>query len=571
MSFERAIETDVLVIGGGMAGFFAAIKAREQGLKVTMVDKGYVSKIGSTAFAGGYYGVFNPEWGDDFDASMAQICQLGEYINHRDWAAIVLRESYQRYQDLASWGVDFVRDQNGKLHINRRGALECLNLYRRKYTPIMRRKMEEIGVEIIDHVMMTDLLKQNGIIVGAVGFHTRNGVFYSFKSKATVMTMGTGSFKQGPMPIASFTADGEAMAYRVGAEITGKEFSFGERSAGILADYPAWRGHGMATVRFARYMNAEGEEITFRTGRYPDLRETTSFFEVHAGRGPIYWNLDATTPEDVKSILHHQKATGTNIESERIGLDFSKGGKIEMVGGAFTGSGAHGGTTGICPVNTWGASSLPGLFAAGDGCGSRQSGSAFIGPEAGLRDASVTGARAGMGAAEYARQAAEPEVDGAEIGRLRETIYQPLERKGGFSPRWLTQQLQNLMLPYYVWLVKQGDRMQATLTLVEFLKNNIVPKVKAKDIHDLRLAWETKSMVLNAEMMLQASIFRMESRGSHYREDYPRRDDPDWLAWVKLKEDNGEMKLWKEPIPKEWWPDLSIPYKKRYLYRFPGE
>lgn len=571
MQSEKVFSTDVLVIGGGMAGTFAAVKAREQGLKVTLVDKGYVSKIGSTAFAGGYYGVFNPEWGHDFDASIAQICQLGEYINHRDWAEIVLRESYQRYQDLVSWGVGFVKDENGKLHINRRGALECLNLYRRKYTPIMRRKMEEIGVEIIDRVMMTDLLKQDGVIVGAVGFHTRSGVFYTFKSKATVMTMGTGSFKQGPMPTASFTADGEAMAYRAGLEITGKEFSFGERSAGILADYPAWRGHGMATVRFARYMNAEGEEITFRTGRYPDLRETTSFFEVHAGRGPIYWNLDAATPEDVKSILHHQKATGTNIESERIGLDFSKGGKIEMVGGAFTGSGAHGGTTGICPVNTWGASSLPGLFAAGDGCGSRQSGSSFPGPEAGLRDASVTGARAGLGAAEYARKVAAPHIAEIEVTRLRETSYQPMERKGGFPPWWLTQQLQNLMLPYYVWLVKHGDRMQATLTLVEFLKTHIVPKLKAKDIHELRLAHETKSMTLNAEMMLRASIFRTESRGSHYREDYPRRDDPEWLAWVKLKEENGEMKLWKELIPKEWWPDLSIPYKKRYLYRFSGE
>ena len=130
---------------------------------------------------------------------------------------------------------------------------------------------------------------------------------------------------------------------------------------------------------------------------------------------------------------------------------------------------------------------------------------------------------------------------------------------------------QNLMLPYYVWLVKHGDRMQAILTPVEFLKNHIVPKLKAKDIHELRLAHETKSMALNAEMMLRASIFRTESRGSHYREDYPRRDDPEWLAWVKLKEDNGEMKLWKEPIPKEWWPDLSIPYRKRYLYRFSGE
>jgi succinate dehydrogenase/fumarate reductase flavoprotein subunit len=79
-------------------------------------------------------------------------------------------------------------------------------------------------------------------------------------------------------------------------------------------------------------------------------------------------------------------------------------------------------------------------------------------------------------------------------------------------------------------------------------------------------------MVLNAEMRLRSSLFRTESRGTHYREEYPRRDDPTWLAWVKLKADEqGKMTLVKVPIPKEWWPDLSKPYEERYPFRFPGE
>ena len=114
-------------------------------------------------------------------------------------------------------------------------------------------------------------------------------------------------------------------------------------------------------------------------------------------------------------------------------------------------------------------------------------------------------------------------------------------------------------------------RRTIVLTVVEFLKDDLVPKLIAKDAHELRLAHETKNMVLNAEMILRSSLFRTESRGVHYREDYPRRDDPSWLAWVKLKEEHGQMKLWKEPIPKEWWPDLSKPYEERYPVRFPGE
>ena len=85
------------------------------------------------------------------------------------------------------------------------------------------------------------------------------------------------------------------------------------------------------------------------------------------------------------------------------------------------------------------------------------------------------------------------------------------------------------------------------------------------------MAHETKNMVLSAEMKLRASLFRKESRGTHYREDYPLRDDKEWLAWVKIKEENGEMTLTKEPIPEKWWPDQTIPYEERYPIRFPGE
>jgi succinate dehydrogenase/fumarate reductase flavoprotein subunit len=78
-------------------------------------------------------------------------------------------------------------------------------------------------------------------------------------------------------------------------------------------------------------------------------------------------------------------------------------------------------------------------------------------------------------------------------------------------------------------------------------------------------------MVLNAEMMLRASLFRTESRGQHYREDHPRRDDPEWLAWIKIKEEDGKMKAIKVPVPEKWWPKLSVPYEERYPSRFLGE
>jgi succinate dehydrogenase/fumarate reductase flavoprotein subunit len=135
----------------------------------------------------------------------------------------------------------------------------------------------------------------------------------------------------------------------------------------------------------------------------------------------------------------------------------------------------------------------------------------------------------------------------------------------------VTETIQNLMIPYYILGIKHADRLQATIPLVQFVQNHLVPLMWARDPHDLRLAHELRNMALDAEIVLRASLYRTESRGTHYREDYPRRDDENWLAWTILQKVDGEMKLSKQPMPEEWWPDLSRPYEERYPVRFPGE
>ena len=162
-------------------------------------------------------------------------------------------------------------------------------------------------------------------------------------------------------------------------------------------------------------------------------------------------------------------------------------------------------------------------------------------------------------------------ADPEEISRLKHILAEPIRRSGGFSPRWTAQILQNTVTPYFMKYVKHGRRLEAGLTIVDFLKDHVVPRLYARDRHELWLCHETRNMVQSAETILRASLFRAESRGNHYREDYPLRDDPDWLAWVKLRDKDGVMELWKEPVPQKWWPDLSQPYEERYRRRFPGE
>jgi succinate dehydrogenase/fumarate reductase flavoprotein subunit len=131
--------------------------------------------------------------------------------------------------------------------------------------------------------------------------------------------------------------------------------------------------------------------------------------------------------------------------------------------------------------------------------------------------------------------------------------------------------LQNTLAPYFVLYIKHGDRLQTALNTVEYLRDQIVPKLYARDDHELRLCHETRNMVTSAEMKLRSSLFRTESRGTHYREDFPGRDDARWLAWVRLKEVDGVMTAFKEPIPAEWCPDAAKSYEQRYPMRLPNE
>ena len=589
MADELKLKTDVLVIGGGMAGLFAAIKAREEGVDVILADKNYVSRSGSTAYAEGDYSVFNPEWGHDLNTWMGQIKRVCEYLNNPEWTEITLRESRERYQDFLSWGIKPKENENGtviRYSAPFFGPLECCFLGRGwTFLPTLRRQALQVGVRIMDRIMLTDLLKHDGVVAGALGFHTRTGDFYTFQAKATVLSTGNGSFRNVPGamgPVGHLSYDGEAMAYRCGARIGGKEYSNigaaafvaeknektridlkGKTFNTIPAQYPGWVSYGPAISFTNSYVDAEG---------YETMRLTAAD-AIHEGRGPIIWNLDATRPEDLEETLRDIRDSKTEFRLERVGIDLTKGGLFTGVLRLESAPGHHifGGGTGIASTGADCATDLPGLYAAGDVYQSKALGASYPAFGFGLRNASVTGARAGRAAAQYASKAKALPLEKEAIGRLKKDIYAPINRVGGFSPQWVEQQLYNLMMPYYILLVKRGDRLAAALTMAEFLKSHVVPKLVAGDAHELRLAHETKNRVLSVEMMLKSSIFRTESRAIHYREDYPRRNDPDWLADVMIRDNEGVMELVKKPIPQEWWPDLSTPYRERYPLRFAGE
>jgi len=543
MASDRVIECDVLVIGGGIAGCMAAIKAEEAGAKVVLVDKGFVSRTGQSPYVDSHL-VFNPEWGDNLDEWLSSMAQIGEYVNHPEWTKIGLVDSYERFQEFTEWGVEWKKNDDGEYYRrpSNLGVTKTIFMGPIQIPTLLRDKVKEHQIRILDRTMIAELLKQDGRLVGAVGFSWKTYKLTLFKAKALIMATGASGLKPPSWPIHNLTGDGDAMAYRVGAEILGKEyvdphptsamepanFNFNFKFGGKTNDE---LGPPMGKI-----VNAEGDEIKQRGTLFPDME-----FEVHAGRAPLtfYPNRKDLEPR-------------------------------EMVGGGASGMAVHK-AEGIWPADTDCSTCLPGLYAAGDSLGTMASGAAYAAMGLSSAHCSVTGARAGSAASLYAQQTEDVTIDPALLDGIKEQVLAPTVRVGGFTPRWVIQNLQNIMMPYYVMFIKHGDRLQAALTMVEFARDHLVPKMYATDNHELRLAHEARNMVLISEMRLRSSLFRTESRGCHFREDYPYRDDANWLAWTLMKEEEGQMKLFKEPIPKEYWPDFSIPYEERYEWRFPGE
>lgn len=555
---ENRYSCDVLVIGGGFAAFFAAIKARETGAEVIMVDKGYAGRSGQTPHAECFL-VCNPAWGHDIQACIREINHIGEYVANQFWLRRVLEESYARFQDLLAYGCTFMKYENGDYMDEARPVFKGqyktipFGMPMGRHVELLRKKAVSLGVKIVDRVMIVDFLKQDGRVAGAFGFSVEMGIPHIFTAKTTVLCTGACGLKPVGYPaLTILTGDGEAMAYRAGGEILGKEFVDVHLMLDGMPDKRAQRcfpfdpnkktpreyhldKNGTYILDSTR-RNALGELVGARPKGASLYGAAYLFaeFEVHAGKGPI---------TSQGKTLHGGACLGMSIRK----------------------------ADGLWPADTKCGSSIPGLYAAGDALGNMQDGSVYSTLGSSLTNCAVTGTIAGIAAAQEALQMDTLSIAAAELARSRRYVFGPLERTGGYSPSWVIETLQNLMQPYYISYIKKADRLEAAITLIEFIQSHLVPSLYAKDAHELRLAHEAANMALSAEMRLRSALFRTESRGNHYREDYPNRDDEHWLAWTKIKQVCGRMELCKVPVPQEWRPDAALSYREKYPVVFPGE
>jgi succinate dehydrogenase/fumarate reductase flavoprotein subunit len=528
---QEVIETDVLVIGGGFAGIFAAVKAKEKGVDVTMAVKGAVGRSGMSPWGDAFltfeaYSPENKKWVDF-------VHKNSEYISNQDYVNLFLDYSTRVYEELVAWGA--ASDK------------------RRAF----KKKVQESGINLIERVVIKDLLMDDSRVAGAIGFPFEEDRAIVIKAKSVVMATGAGGYRPNGFPLSQLTFDGDAMVYKLGITISGKEFN---------------DTHGTSAATPADCWDVRNRVNRMGSMFYGPL-DLTASINAHQGNVPYVRAPRPPRGDGGKGDPRGAKG-GERPEEPPGGGKGGKGGRGgggPSVGGASAGHAGHK-TEGIWPTDSRCGTSISGLFAAGDALASMQCGAMYTSPGVSGSGSCAQGWVAGERAAEYANKANKPSVSNRQIANLRQDMFAPREREKGYSPAWVTQMLQNTMIPYYVTLVKKEDRLNAALTNIEFLRDHFVPKLKAANTHELRLAHETANMIRNAEMKLRVSLFRTESRGTHFREDYPYRDDKNWLAWILIKDNNGRMELSKEPVPKEWGPDKSMTYEERYpRVRFPGE
>jgi succinate dehydrogenase/fumarate reductase flavoprotein subunit len=535
--------TDVLVIGGGYAGLQAAVSARKKGQKVLLVDKAITGKSGFSPWANTFC-FYDETLGDDRDAWIEGVQTSTEYMTDLDYFNQYLDDSLEVYKELVKWGV--------------------INRDKRDRHLLWPKILKENGVELVQRVMITDLLTEDGTVKGAMGFAMETDQPIVFKAKATILCSGAGSYKAPGYPIHSCTFDGDAMAYRAGATIAGKEW----------VDF-----HGTGNTYPADVWTMWSGEFIERVYETPGPRKKTraggpgwsaGIVDIHnQGYPQPMPGARPPRPESApvdqslwKNVRDHSDAPSSIMPEQPIG---------DGVEGAATGLGIHA-TEGVLPADTNCWSGVPGLYAAGDALSSRICGSMY--PTIGVSSASAAclGKRAGLAAADYAAKTSAPKVSKNLIAELAVNMMAPLKRERGFGPHWAQEILLNTMAPYYVLKMKEEARLNAALLNIQFLQENIVPKLRAKDPHELRLAHETANMILNAEMKIRASLMRKESRGSHFREDYPFRDDKNWLAWTTLKQGkNGTMEMGKKLVPERMKTNNDLPYTEKYIVAFPGE
>ena len=580
----------MLVIGAGGAGLRAAIEASAAGVKVGLLCKSLLGKAHTVMAEGGIAAALaNVDDRDSWKVHFADTMRGGQYVNNWRMAELHAKEAPDRVRELEAWGALFDRTSDGRIlqrnfgghkyprlaHVGDRTGLEMI------------RTLQDHGIhrglDVHMEFTVVSLLADGPRVVGAVGYERERGRFRVFKAKAVVLaTGGIGRAYRITSNSWESTGDGHALAYRAGAELIDMEFVqfhptgmiWPPSVQGILVTEGV-RGEGgvLRNSQGRRFMfddipenyrnqTADNPEEGWRytqgdrnARRPPELLTRDHVArcivrEIKEGRGSphggvlldISWikeklpNAEEHIRKKLPSMYHQFK--------ELAGIDITK---EPMEIGPTT----HYVMGGIRVDADTQMSTLPGLFAAGE-CAAGINGANRLGGNS-LSDIIVFGKRAGEYAAAFAKQSGAPHIDEQQVEHAVKGALAPFDRgAGGENPFKIQQDLQ-VMMQDLVGIVRLEDEMVRALGELDALKRRAA-QAGVTGHREYHSGWHTAQDLANllvvSEAITRSAIERKESRGGHFRQDYPNREPAYSTFNIAVRQGrDGAMQISREPIP----------------------
>lgn len=554
----KQLETDVLVIGGGIAGAFAAYRARRAGNQVLLVDRSYFGRSGCSALASGVYPSYMP--GDDVDA---WIRSFGGPLVNQPLLGKSLPVMYEHLMMMDAWGVKWIKEGKKIVRMGAPGRAFANGVWMAEGGPQMmmavRAGVLASGVQVLNRIALTDLLTSDGQyptagrVVGAIGFQTRTGEVHQISAKTTVVCTGPYKFPYpwpgstlGYMPI-DLSGDGIAMMMRVGAELSRLELG----GINLNPDH-ALSAPGLESLMpsGAKWVDKNGRR--FLEDYDPKRMEMTSrallYFAIahqkELGNVPSM-DLRDIPPERMELIkrvipIVVENQQGVVGDTTQVPVPYTY--QVAGTSGIF-GAGAR--------VTENGQTAIPGLFAAGT-CTDMT----YL-PGGHLPFCSVTGDWAGRAAGLDAHSAHPDKPLLEQVETIAKRIHEPLERQAGVAFDTVHTHLGRILMEQ-IGLILRGDRIEAALAEVQEIRHRDVPRLTAKDPHELAKVWGLTQYTQVLEATLEAYRYRTESRVAFIREDFPVIDNVNWVKMVIVKLENGALHLRDEPLPESYHTPIPV-------------
>ncbi|MCZ2147434.1 MAG: fumarate reductase/succinate dehydrogenase flavoprotein subunit [Bryobacterales bacterium] len=585
----RTFTHDVLIVGAGGAGLRAAIEASASGVTVGLVSKSLLGKAHTVMAEGGVAAALaNVDERDGWRVHFADTMRGGQYMNHPRMAELHAREAPDRVRELEAWGAVFDRTKDGKIlqrnfgghkyprlaHVGDRTGLEMI------------RTLQDHGIHLgidvhMEHTIVA-LLKDGSRIAGAFAYDRERGRFKVFHAKAVVLaTGGIGRAYRITSNSWEYTGDGHSLAYHAGASLKDMEFVqfhptgmvWPPSVRGILVTEGV-RGEGGVLrnkdgKRFMfgdipenyRAQTADNEEEGWRytqgdknARRPPELltRDHVArciMREVREGRGSphggvfldIAW-IKERLPKGEEHIkrklpsMYHQFKQLAGIDITREPMEVGPTTHY-MMGGVN-----------VDPDTQM--SDVPGLFAAGE-CAAGLHGANRLGGNS-LSDLIVFGKRAGEYAAKFAKANSAPQLDNSQLEALARHALEPFERDTAENPYQIQHELQDRMQDL-AGIVRRQEEMEKALEIIEALKQRAA-RASVKGNREFNPGWHTaldlQNLLTVSEAITRAAIERKESRGAHFRDDFPGKNAAEGAVNIIIrKTPGGAMSVSREPVP----------------------